>query len=157
MQSTKNPDKLQVAFQSTPSFERSPATTAVNLIVAPPGAEAGGGSVMVMPVIVETIVTLAAFDLLWSVAESAVIAIVPFVGTESGAVKIAVNTVGFTPGENTGAKEPQLGALAHTAVHCTPAFAMSLLTVAVTMAVAPTSKDCGGPCVIDTEITGVRS
>jgi hypothetical protein len=55
---------VQVAVQSTPRFAGSPATVAPKLTTPPAGTEAGRGGVMVIPVTVEVMVTIAAKALL---------------------------------------------------------------------------------------------
>jgi hypothetical protein len=51
-------------FQSTPSFDGSPATVAATFTSDPEGADAGGGWVIVTLVTVERMVTLAETALL---------------------------------------------------------------------------------------------
>jgi len=143
--------KPQVAFQSTPSFDGSPVTDAAKATPDPEGAEAGGSCVMVTPVTREITVTELARALLWSVAESAVTDTELPLGTARGAVNIELAPLAVCEGE----KEPQFGALPHTATQSTPAFARSLLTVAETGAVEPTVKEAGGAWLTDKEIRGV--
>ncbi len=142
---------LQVAFQSTPSFDGSPATVAAIVTVAPEGTELGGFWVIVIPVTVEMTVREAELALLWSVVERALTVTVFLEGTARGAVKTVVAPLAVCEG----VKEPQLGELPQLATQSTPACAMSLLTVAESCAVLPTIKVEGGACVMATEMTGV--
>jgi hypothetical protein len=81
---------VQVAVQSTPRFEGSPITVAPKFMTVPAGAETGRGGVMMTPVTVDVMVTVAAEDLLRSVVDSAVTATVFFVGMPGGAVNVEV-------------------------------------------------------------------
>jgi len=141
----------QVAFQSTPSFDGSPATVAAIVTVAPAGTELGGVWVIVTPVTVEMTVRVAELALLWSVVERALTVTVFLEGTARGAVKTVVAPLAVCEGE----KDPQLGALPQLATQSTPACAMSLLTVAESCAMLPTIKVEGGACVMATEMMGV--
>jgi len=141
----------QLAVQSTPRFAGSPVTTAAKVTAVSAGTLAGGGSVIVMPVTVEMMVTEAAEALLRSVLESAVTATVLFKGTPEGAVNMVVPPLAVCAG----AKDPQMGALPQVAIQSTPAIAVSLLTEAETGAEAPTVIETGGAWLIATEIIGV--
>jgi hypothetical protein len=111
----------QVAVQSAPRFAASPVTDAPKVTTAPAGTDAGKGGVMVIPVTVDVIVTVAATALLWSVVERAVSDTVPCAGTARGAVYVVVPPLAVCEGE----KEPQLGGLPQIATQFTPALAMS--------------------------------
>ena len=76
----------QVATQSTPRLAGSPATVAPRLRTALAGAEGGRGLLMTIAVTVEVMMTVAEEALLRSVVDSAVTAMVFFVGTPGGAV-----------------------------------------------------------------------
>lgn len=144
---------LHTIFQSTPALDGSSTTVAAKGTSVPEGADAGGACVMVTPVIVERMVTLAETALLRSVAERAMTVTVLCAGTARGAVKIAVAPLAVCGGE----KDPQLGALPQLATQSTPAPAKSLPTVAETCALLFTNREEGGACVIAMEIIGVVS
>jgi hypothetical protein len=145
----------QLAFQSTPRLAGSPVTVAATVTVPNAGAIAGAGSVMVTPVTVPVMLTVTEENLLWSVADTAVTVTVAFEGTAAGAVKVVAPPFGVCAG----VKEPQLAdtpdVSVHTEVQFTPAFAVSLLTLAVSCALEPTGIEAGGICVMATEMSGV--
>jgi hypothetical protein len=151
VQSTVPLGVMQAAFQSTPAFDGSPVTVAAKFTSDSEGAVAGGSCVIVTPVIVDRIVTLADKALLRSVDERAITVTVLCAGTARGAVKTAVAPLAVCEGEN----DPQFGALPQLATQSTPAPAVSLLTVAETCALLPTNKEVGGAWVIATEMMGV--
>lgn len=140
-----------VADQSTPSLLGSPATTAATLRFASDGNVAGGACVMVTPDTVDVMVTVAENVLLRSVVDIAVTETVFPLGTERGAVNVLLPPLAVCAGE----KDPQVGALPQRAAQFTPALAISLLTVADTVAVPPIGMEAGGVWVSETEMSGV--
>ena len=84
-------------------------------------------------------------------SERALTVTVPFEGTARGAVNRVVAPLAVCTGE----KDPQLGALPQLATQSTPALAASLLTVAESWALLPTTIEVGGAWTIATEMTGV--
>jgi hypothetical protein len=130
----------QVTDQVTPAFALSLATVAVKaaLVVAP--REAGGLlSVTVIGALGAEMVMVAEADFVESVSEVAVTATVAGLGAEAGAVNLVAVPLGVEAAE----KLPHCE-LPQVTDHLTPAFAVSLLTTAPKLMVAPASVDDGG-------------
>jgi len=89
--------------------------------------------------------------LLWSVLDSAVIAMVVWAGTAVGAVKVVAAPLAVCAGK----KLPQFGWLPQVAIQSTPALAGSFVTVADTCAWVPTGSVAGGSCASAMDMRGV--
>jgi hypothetical protein len=130
----------QVTDQVTPAFALSFATVAVKPVLDVAATEAGGLlSVTVMGALGAEMVMVAEADLVESDTEVAVIATVAGLGTVVGAVNLVAVPLAVVAAE----KLPHF-ALPQATDHVTPPFALSLLTTAVSLMVAPASADDGG-------------
>ena len=130
----------QVTDQVTPAFAVSFATVAVKPVLVVAAREAGGLlSVTVMGALGAEMVMVAEADFVESVTEVAVIATVAGLGAVVGAVNLVAAPLAVVAVE----KLPHCE-LPQVTDHLTPAFALSLLTTAVRLMVAPASIDDGG-------------
>ena len=130
----------QVTDQVTPAFAVSFATVAVKPVLVVAAREAGGLlSVTVMAALGAEMVMVAEADFVESVTEVAVIATVAGLGAVVGAVNLVAAPLAVVAVE----KLPHCE-LPQVTDHLTPAFALSLLTTAVRLMVAPASADDGG-------------
>lgn len=133
----------QLTDQVTPAFAESLVTVAVSDAVAVVASEAGAPeSVTEMALMV----IVAEADLVGSVTEVAVTVTVLPVGIAVGAVYVAVLGVVFV-------NAPQAPALPQVTDHFTPAFAESVVTVAVSAAVASVRSEVGAPVSV-TDVVG---
>ena len=130
----------QVTDQVTPAFALSFATVAVNAVLVVAAREAGGLlSVTVMGALGAEMVMVAEADFVESVTEVAVTDTVAGLGTVVGVVNLVAVPLALVAVE----KLPHCE-LPQVTDHLTPAFALSLLTTAVRLMVAPASADDGG-------------
>jgi hypothetical protein len=121
-------------------------TVAATLAVALVCIEAGGAVVMATEIRGAEIVTLALALFVVSLTELAVMVTLPPCGTATGAVYVVVAPEAVCAGVNV--PHAALG----TQLQVTPLFAVSLDTVAATLAVALVCIEAGGVLVIATEI-----
>jgi hypothetical protein len=131
----------QVTFQVTPALALSLPTTAVRFALVPPPSDAGGAglSETVMGAPGAEMVMVATAVLVESVTDDAVMVIEAGLGTVAGAVYTVAAPLAVFAAE----KAPQC-ALPQATLQATPAFALSLLTMAVRLAVLPASTESGG-------------
>jgi hypothetical protein len=130
----------QVTDQVTPALALSLATVAVKATLVAAASEAGGLlRVTVIGLLGAVIVMVVEADLVESETEVAVTATVAGLGAEAGAVNLVAVPLAVEATE----KLPHC-ALPQLTDHLTPALALSLLTTAVRLRVAPASVDDGG-------------
>jgi hypothetical protein len=130
----------QVTDQVTPAFALSFATVAVKPVLVVAAREAGGLlSVTLIGALGAEIVMVAEADFVESVTEVAVTDTVAGLGTVVGAVNLVAVPLAVVAVE----KLPHCE-LPQATDHVTPPFALSLLTTAVRLMVAPVSADDGG-------------
>jgi hypothetical protein len=130
----------QVTDQVTPAFALSFATVAVKAVLVVAARETGGLlSVTVIGALGAEMVMVAEAAFVESVTEVAVIATVAGLGTVVGAVNLVAVPLAVVAAD----KLPHC-ALPQVTDHVTPPFALSLLTTAVRLMVAPASADEGG-------------
>lgn len=123
----------------TPAFASSLLTVAVRLAVAPAATDVGGVLIVteIGPLGAAILITAEA-DFVASVTEVAVTVTVAGFGTEPGAANLVAVPLGVEPAEKPPHCEPP-----QLTDHFTPAFALSLLTTAIRLAVEPVSMDEG--------------
>ena len=123
----------------TPAFALSLATVAVRLAVALATTELGGAlSVTEIGPLGAAMLIVAEADFVESVTEVAVTVTVAGLGAEPGAVNLVAAPLAVEAAE----KLPHCP-LPQVTDHFTPPFALSLLTIAVRLAVEPSSTDVG--------------
>jgi hypothetical protein len=135
---------LQVTVHLTPALALSLLTTAVRLVVEPAASDIGGvgfratemGGAALIVIVAEAVLVV-------SVTEVAVTVTVAGLGTALGAVYVVAAPLAVDVGE-TLPHEEQL------TVHLTPALALSFVTLAVMLVVAPTTSE------LDTALTATE-